>query len=188
MRLAQYFILFTMLFLRPVFGELKTSILGFGCFWCTQHDMEKIPGVKSAIPGYSGGELKNPTYQNHEGHIEVVKVTYDSKILTFEKLLEKFWRLHDPIDGEGSFCDRGHAYRNVIFYGNKSEKKISDKTKKEIENLLKIKVKTLILPAKFFTRAEEYHQHYAKKNPIRYRAYRWNCGRDKRLLELWKSY
>lgn len=188
MAFIRYFILIFLIFSGSAFGDLKTSVLGFGCFWCSQHDMEKIKGVISAIPGYSGGELKNPSYPNHEGHIEVVKVTYDQKIISFGKLLEKFWRLHDPYDGEGSFCDRGHSYRNVIFYGNESEKEISLKSKKEIEEILKQKVKTLILPTKFFTRAEEYHQHYAKKNPLRYKAYRWNCGRDKRLLELWKSY
>lgn len=181
--------LFMFLILTNIsFGQvnLKTSILGFGCFWCTQHDMEGFEGVVSAIPGYSGGDLKNPTYSNHEGHIEVVKITYDPQKVSYEKLLGYFWRRHDPTDGGGSFCDRGHAYRNVIFYTNESEKKIAIRTKKETEKVLKEKAKTLILPAKKFTLAEDYHNHYAKKNPIRYKIYRWNCGRDQRLKKLWK--
>ena len=165
---------------------LKTAILGTGCFWCSQEDMEKVKGIKSAIPGYSGGDLKNPTYKNHSGHIEVIKITYDPKIISYQNLLKKFWRQHDPTDGGGSFCDRGPSYRNVIFYKTEKEKKIAERSKAMVQKFLKRDVKTLIRKAKKFTRAEDYHIHYARKNPFRYKYYRWNCGRDQTLKRLWK--
>ena len=175
------------LLLTPVKAKtLKTAILGTGCFWCSQEDMEKVKGVQSAIPGYSGGDLKNPTYKNHKGHIEVILITYNPKVVPFEELLKKFWRQHDPTDGGGSFCDRGPSYRNVIFYQTEKERKIAEKTRTIVRKFLKRDVKTLIRKAKTFTRAEEYHIHYAQKNPFRYKYYRWNCGRDQTLKRLWK--
>jgi peptide-methionine (S)-S-oxide reductase len=181
------FILF--LFTKMAFADqkLKTAILGTGCFWCTQADMEKVKGVKSAIPGYSGGKLKNPTYKNHEGHIEVVQVTYDPQTLSYKKLLDKFWIQHVPTDSGGSFCDRGHSYRNVLFYSNENEKNLALQTKASLQKKFSMKIQTLILKAKTFTRAEEYHIHYATKNPLRYKYYRWSCKRDQTLKLLWKK-
>ena len=165
--------------------NIKTTILSFGCFWCSQHDTEQIPGVIEAIPGYSGGYLKNPTYTNHQGHIEVVKVKYDSSKLTYRDLVSKIFRRQDPTDKGGAFCDRGFAYRNSFFYSSDKEKKIIEEEVKKVEDILGEDIHTLIRPTKFFTKAEEYHQSYAKKNPIRYGFYRFNCGRDRRLYMVW---
>ena len=189
-----FFILLQFLFFLPSrlsYAEetkktLKTAIVGTGCFWCSQEDIEKLEGVKSAIPGYSGGSSKNPTYKNHQGHIEVVKITYDPIKISFLKLVKKVWLQQIPTDGGGSFCDRGYSYRNVFFYENKNEEKILKKTKGSLENILGEDIQTIIKKRTFFTTAERYHIHYAKKNPLRYKYYRYGCGRDRALKKFWK--
>lgn len=192
-QLFSFFILLQLLFFLSLglsFAEegpktLKTAIFGTGCFWCSQEDIEKLKGVKSALPGYSGGTLKNPTYKKHPGHIEVVKITYDPVQISFQKLVKKVWVQQIPTDDGGSFCDRGHSYRNVFFYGDKDEEKILKKTKDSLEKILGEEVKTIIKKRTFFTTAEKYHIHYAKKNPLRYKYYRYGCGRDKALKNFW---
>ena len=170
-------------------AEIKTNIFAGGCFWCLEHDVKKIVGVIKVESGYTGGETINPTYENYsEGyhpHVEAVRVTYDTSKISYEKLLQKFWLLIDPFDDNGQFCDRGYQYRAAIFYGNETEKKAAEDSKFEIEAELRKATTMLILPEKTFYSAEEYHQDYADKNPVRYKYYRWNCGRDKRLQEVW---
>ena len=139
------------------------------------------------VSGYTGGDLKNPTYENHSGHIEGVKITYDSSKVSYRDLVKRIFRRQDPTDSGGSFCDRGHAYRNAFFYANDEEKKIIEEEKVKVEKILGKKVHTLVLSRKFFTDAEGYHQDYYKKNPIRYAAYRWNCGRDQTVDRIWKG-
>ena len=172
-------------FAKDASKNFKTAIFGTGCFWCSQEDIEKLKGVKSALPGYSGGTLKNPTYKNHPGHVEVVKITYDPLKISFLNLVKKVWLQQIPTDASGSFCDRGYSYRNVFFYENKEEKKILKKTKGMLEDLLGEKIKTMIKKRTFFTLAESYHIHYARKNPLRYKYYRYGCGRDKALKLFW---
>ena len=167
--------------------NIKTSIVGFGCFWCSQHSTEEIPEVIEAIPGYSGGDLKNPTYENHHGHIEVVRVKYDSSKLSYRQLVAKVLRMMDLRSSKGSFCDIGPAYRSALFYDSKEEKKIAEEELAKVQKILGGNVYVLIKPRKFYTRAEEYHIDYAKKNPIRYNAYRWNCRRDQTIEALWKG-
>ena len=162
-----------------------TAIFAGGCFWCMQppFDALKGNGVKAVRVGYSGGAKENPTYEEtskgQTGHREVVEVNYDPKKITYSQLLKVFWENIDPFDKYGQFCDKGEQYTSAVFYSNEQEKSAFEKTKP------KGQVTTLILPAKKFYPAEEYHQSYYKKNPIRYKFYRYNCGRDKRLKEVW---
>ena len=166
------------------------TILAGGCFWCMESDFEKLEGVTDVVSGFTGGTLKNPTYKgNHEGHYEAVEITYDPDKVSYKQLLEHYWVNIDPFDPEGQFCDKGTSYLSAIFVANETEKKIAEQSKKEvIEKFPQNKVVTPILNASIFypiKGAESYHQNYYKNNPIRYKAYRWNCGRDKRLKEIW---
>ena len=139
--------------------------------------------------GYSGGQKLNPTYQEvsagDTGHIEVIQVTYDPKQVSYEKLLEVFWHNVDPLDKGGQFCDRGNTYTTAIFYQSEEQKKLAEQSKAEIEKKLGKTVVTAIRPAVTFYAAEDYHQDYYQKNPLRYKYYRYSCGRDQRLEELW---
>ena len=169
-------------------AEIKTSILAGGCFWCVEHDIKKIAGVIKVESGYTGGDTTNPTYNNysegHTPHLEAARVTYDASKISYEKLLQEFWLLIDPFDDKGQFCDNGYQYRTAIFYGNEAEKKAAEDSKLKIETGLGKATAMLILPAKTFYPAEEYHQGYADKNSVRYKYYRWNCSRDQRLEEV----
>lgn len=169
-----------------------TAIFAAGCFWCAEHDFEKVPGVEKVISGYTGGQVANPTYQQVSdggtGHFESVQVIYDPAKVSYQQLLNVFWHNVDPTDGGGQFCDRGDQYRSAIFYANKSEKKLAEQSKQDLLQAGKFKsIATLIIPATTFYPAEEYHQQYAVKNPVRYRFYRYSCGRDARLDEVWGS-
>ncbi len=162
-----------------------------GCFWCTEADFEKVDGVIDAVSGYTGGRVANPTYEQvstgNTGHIEGVQVFYDPTRVTYGQLLNVFWRNVDPVDATGQFCDKGEQYTSAIFYATPAEQAQAEASKRAIQQSDRITetVATRIVPAGVFYNAEEYHQSYYKKNPIRYRFYRNGCGRDQRLKELW---
>jgi peptide-methionine (S)-S-oxide reductase len=173
----------------PPSGKLAAAVFAGGCFWCTEADFDKIPGVVSTRSGYSGGRIANPTYEQVSaggtGHIESVRVVYDPAKVSYQTLVARFFRTVDPLDGGGQFCDRGDQYRTAIFVANPAERRIAEATKARAAALLKKPVATLILPARRFYPAEGYHQDYYRKNPVRYKYYRWRCGREARLAEVW---
>ncbi len=165
-----------------------------GCFWCMEPPFEKLDGVKSVISGYAGGTKENPSYRNYyekatDGsiHTEVVQIDFDPKKISYKKLLEVFWRNMDPTDSAGQFVDRGLQYRPGIFYHNEEQKKLAEESKADLEKK-KVFPKKIVLEitkaGKFFA-AEDYHQDYYKKNPLRYKYYRFNSGRDKFLESVW---
>jgi peptide-methionine (S)-S-oxide reductase len=162
-----------------------------GCFWCTESDFDKMPGVLSTTSGYIGGKVRNPTYKQVSaggtGHIEAVRVVYDPTRISYATLASRFLQTIDPLDSGGSFCDRGYSYRSAFFIANAGQRRVVEALKTRAAAILKKPVATLVLPAATFYPAEDYHQDYYKKNPVRYRFYRFNCGRDARLAELWGS-
>jgi peptide methionine sulfoxide reductase msrA/msrB len=172
-------------------GNLPTATFAGGCFWCTQADFEKVPGVVKVIAGYTGGHQENPTYQEVSaggtGHVEAVQVTYDPTKVYYKQLLDYFWRHVDPTDPNGQFVDRGPQYRSVIFYHNEEQKREAEESKQELEKSGRFTkpIVTAILPFTKFYPAEQYHQDYYKKNPLRYKFYRWNSGRDQFLTQVW---
>ena len=166
------------------------AVLAGGCFWCMESDFEKLNGVSNVVSGFSGGELKNPTYNgNHKGHYEVVEITYDPKVVSYKELLDYYWVNIDPFDARGQFCDKGSEYLSAIFVSNESEKKIAEESKKNVEKQFPSKkIVTPILNASTFWPIkgnEIYHQDYYKKSPVKYKYYRYRCGRDKRLKQIW---
>ena len=173
-------------------GLEKAAFAG-GCFWCMEHPFDELPGVTLVTSGYTGGLKKNPTYEEVSaggtGHAESVQVIYDPKRISYEKLLDVYWHNIDPTTRDRQFCDSGSQYRSTIFYYNETQKKLAMASKQALERSKPFKgtIVTEIVPASEFYPAEEYHQHFYKKNPIRYRFYRQGCGRDKRLRELWGS-
>lgn len=162
-----------------------------GCFWCMEEVFEKVEGVLSATSGYMGGTVSNPTYEEvsagRTGHTESVEVVYDPAKVSYRKLLDSFWRNVDPITPNAQFCDHGSQYRSAIFFQTDEEKRASDTSKQAIEQSKRFKepIVTQIVMAPQFYPAEEYHQDFYKKNPIRYKLYKYNCGRAQRLEELW---
>ncbi len=168
----------------------KATFAG-GCFWSMQLAFDGLPGVVSTTAGYAGGTTKNPSYQDVEsgetGYVESVQVEYEPGKVTYEALLDVYWHDIDPTDSEGQFCDRGTQYRSVIFYENDEQKRLAEKSKVEIAEGLRVPgpIVTKIVPASAFYRAEEYHQSFYRKNPVRYRLYRKGCGRDGRTAEVW---
>lgn len=166
------------------------AILAGGCFWCMESDFEKVPGVTEVISGFTGGTLKDPTYNgNHTGHIEAVEITYDPKKISYTELLQHYWVNIDPFDTQGQFCDKGHSYQSAIFVANDAEKKIAEQSRQQVvDQFPNQKVFTPILMASVFypiKGAENHHQDFYKNNAVRYKFYRWNCGRDQRLKEIW---
>lgn len=166
------------------------AVFAGGCFWCMESDFEKLEGVTDVISGFTGGTIKNPTYRgDHTGHYEAVEISYDPQIITYEKLLAHFWVNIDPFDARGQFCDKGHSYLSAIFVANEKERKLAEKSRmKVVSQFPDKKVVTPILDASTFYPIkgdESYHQDYYKKSPIRYNFYRYSCGRDKRLKEIW---
>ena len=166
------------------------AVLAGGCFWCMEADFEKLQGVSDVVSGFTGGQLENPTYNgNHQGHYEAVEITYDADKISYQALLDYYWVNIDPFDARGQFCDKGPSYLSAIFVANEQQKKIAEQSKAAIEaQFPDKKIVTPILPAAVFYPIkgdESYHQDYAKNNPVRYKLYRWNCGRDKRLKEIW---
>lgn len=172
--------------------EVMATFAG-GCFWCMEPPFDAEPGVLETIVGYTGGQTENPTYQQvsagGSGHAESIRIIYDPVIVSYERLLGIFWQNIDPVDAGGQFCDKGSQYRSAIFYHNDEQKKLAEVSRRQIEESgsLPGSIVTEILPASIFYPAEEYHQDYYQKNPVRYKFYRWNCRRDKRLAELWES-
>jgi peptide-methionine (S)-S-oxide reductase len=173
---------------EPAAGDAIAVFAG-GCFWCTESDFDHIPGVVSTTSGYIGGHTANPTYEQvsagDTGHIEAVRVVYDPRQVSYATLSERFFRTIDPTDEGGSFCDRGYQYRSAIFVANDEERRIATLAKNQAAQGLGRPVATLILPAATFYAAEEYHQDYYRKNAAKYRFYRWKCGREQRLREVW---
>ncbi|HER63237.1 MAG TPA: peptide-methionine (S)-S-oxide reductase [Desulfobacteraceae bacterium] len=166
------------------------AIFAGGCFWCMEADFEKLDGVIDVVSGFTGGTLKNPTYNgNHAGHYEAVEVTYDPAKVSYRQLLDHYWVNIDPFDDGGQFCDRGHSYLAAIFVANEAERKSAEASKRAvIEMFPGEKVVTPILDTSTFypiKGEESYHQDFYKKSPVRYKLYRWNCGRDQRLKEIW---
>lgn len=166
-----------------------TATFAGGCFWCTEADFDKVKGVISTTSGFIGGLAVNPTYMQvvtgRTGHTEAVEVVYDPKVVSYERLLDVFWKNHDPLAKDRQFCDRGNQYRPGIFYHNDEQRAAAEATKKKHQARFKQPIQTEITAATTFYKAEDYHQDYYKKNPVRYQFYRFNCGRDARLEELW---
>jgi peptide-methionine (S)-S-oxide reductase len=166
------------------------AVFAGGCFWCMESDFEKLPGVTDVISGFTGGTLKNPTYNgNHDGHYEAVEVTYDPDKVSYQQLLDHYWVNIDPFDARGQFCDKGPSYLSAIFVANDSQRTLAEASRKKvIERFPNRKVVTPVLDASVFypiKGEESYHQDYYKNSPVRYKFYRWNCGRDQRLREIW---
>lgn len=170
-------------------AEERTADFAGGCFWCIEADLEKLEGVKDVVSGFTGGKLENPSYRgNHEGHYEAVRATYDSDIISYEQLLHVFFRHIDPLDAGGQFCDRGFSYQTAVFPGNDAERAAATESLAQVSSLFPDQpVATVILPKARFWPVEDYHQDYAEKNPLRYKYYRWNCGRDQRVDTLWSD-
>jgi peptide-methionine (S)-S-oxide reductase len=173
-------------------GEPQRSAIATfagGCFWCVEADFDKVDGVISTTSGYTGGRTANPTYEQVShggtGHAESVEIVYDPAKVSYKKLLDVFWHNIDPLAKDRQFCDHGDQYRSAIFYHDEEQRALAEASKAEVEKRFEQPVATQIVPAGPFYKAEEYHQDYYKKNPIRYKFYRYNCGRDARLEELW---
>ena len=167
-----------------------TAVLAGGCFWCMEADFEKLPGVTDVISGFTGGTAKNPTYNgDHSGHYEAVEITYDATKVSYEELLNYYWRHIDPFDDQGQFCDKGHSYKSAIFVADKEQREVAEQTKRAVEaQFPNQRVATKVLDATTFYPIkgdENYHQDFYKKSPTRYKFYRWNCGRDQRLKAIW---
>lgn len=171
--------------------QLEKATFAGGCFWCMEPPFEKLKGVKEVVSGYTGGDRANPTYEEvsagRTGHLESVEVIYDPAEVSYEKLLDVFWRQINPTDAGGQFVDRGSSYLSAIFYHSEEQKKLAEESKRQLEKSGRFDkpVMTAIRPAGPFYRAEEYHQDYWKKNPIRYKFYRFNSGRDQYLAKVW---
>ncbi len=172
-------------------GERATAVFAGGCFWCMQPPFDELEGVLSTTVGYTGGDLEAPSYEQvtagETGHLEAVRVTYDPKRIGYPELLEVFWRNVDPLDDGGQFCDRGNHYRSAIFHGSERERELAEESKRALEESGRFEqqVVTGIRERGAFYEAEDYHQNYYRKNPLRYRFYVTRCGRKERLEELW---
>ncbi len=175
----------------PAPEALEVATFAGGCFWCVESDFDSVPGVVRTVSGYTGGHVKDPTYtqvsSDTTGHREAVQIYYDPKRVTFAELLEIFWRSVNPIDPGGQFCDRGKSYTTAIFVNSEEQQRLAEASKKMLEQsgILKRPVVTTIEMAGPFYPAEDYHQDYYKKNPLRYKFYRLSCGRDARIADLW---
>lgn len=173
--------------------KLETATFAGGCFWCMEHPFEKLEGVKEVISGYTGGHIKNPTYEQVlsgvTGHVEAVRIIFDPIKITYSELLTVFWKQIDPTDPNGQFIDRGDQYGTAVFYNNDEQKKTGEDSKKELSKSGRYKkpIVTEIIKASEFYKAEEYHQDYYKTHPVRYKIYRYNSGRDQYLKKRWKN-
>lgn len=183
-------IMILLLMLNAQTVSADKAILAGGCFWCMESDYESLPGVSDVVSGFTGGTMKNPTYKgNHSGHYEAVEITYDPKVVDYQGILDHFWVNIDPFDDKGQFCDKGHSYLSAVFVATDEERKLAQQSKKKVIEMFPDQtVVTPILEAMTFypiSGDESYHQDYYKNNPVRYNYYRWGCGRDKRLKEIW---
>lgn len=177
-----------------VAAELETAVFAGGCFWCMEHDLEKLPGVVDAVSGYSGGHVENPTYRQvsgeKTGHQEVVQVRFDPMQISYATLLRSYWRNVDPLDGEGQFCDRGDSYRPVIFTSDAAQAHEAEASAQAASRELGVprsELKVELRDAEPFWEAEDYHQDYAQKSSLKYNFYRTACGRDRRLDQVWQQ-
>lgn len=178
------------MFAAPASAD-KTVLAG-GCFWCMEKDFESLTGVTDVISGFTGGTAANPTYRgDHTGHYEAVEITYDSAVVSYQEILDHFWINIDPFDARGQFCDKGPSYLSAIFVANDDERALAEKSRQQVtDRFPDQEVVTPILEAATFfpiRGAESGHQDFYKKSPLRYKTYRWGCGRDKRLKEIWGS-
>ena len=180
-------IIFSLIFTNSK-ASIKSMYVAGGCFWCVEEVYEKVEGVLSVYSGYSGGHVENPTYQEvvlgNTGHIEAVEINYDSLLVNEEQLVKLLFLNIDPFDEGGQFCDQGYSYKSAFFTSDEKLKKIINEYILKIENNHNQKVQTLVLPFKNFYLAEDYHQDYYKKNPIRYNYYKYSCGREQRIKQL----
>ena len=190
MRMKLTYFFMTLCLSVATISYAETTIFAGGCFWCMESDFEKLPGVTNVVSGFTGGSIKNPTYRgNHRGHYEAVEISYDASQISYQQLLDHFWINIDPFDAKGQFCDKGTSYLSAIFVDSAPQRLIAEKSKKMISSMFPNKVvvtpildRTTFYPIKG---DESYHQDYAQNNPVRYNFYRWNCGRDQRLKEIW---
>jgi peptide-methionine (S)-S-oxide reductase len=166
-------------------AALKTAVFAGGCFWSAEHDIKHTPGVKSVVVGYAGGTKPNPTYEDHEGYLESIKVTYDPAVISYGKLVDAFFHHIDPTDPNGQICDQGPSYRTAVFTADLSEKAAAEQVKEAVHKELGLPIKTMILPAGKFWMGEGYHQNYAETHAAQYMAYRVGCGRDRALKAVW---
>jgi len=172
-------------------SDLARATFAGGCFWCMEPPYDDLDGVVETISGFSGGHVANPSYnqvvRGGTGHLEVVQVVYDPDVISYERLLEVYWRNIDPYQSDGQFCDRGQAYRTAIFVSNEAEERAARASRQDIVALgiERRPIDTRIIDFEAFYPAEDYHQNYYQENPVRYKYYRWRCGRDERLEELW---
>ncbi|MEL6491764.1 MAG: peptide-methionine (S)-S-oxide reductase MsrA [Cyanobacteria bacterium J06634_6] len=168
---------------------LATATFAGGCFWCMEQPFDALPGVAATTSGYTGGSVENPTYyqvsNGDTGHVEAMQVSYDPTKVTYNTLLDTFWHNIDPLDSRGQFCDKGSQYRSAIFYETPEQQALAEETKQTLADQFNEEVATDILPAATFYPAEDYHQNYYKTRPVRYKVYRYGCGRDQRLSEVW---
>ncbi len=173
----------------PAPPTTATAIFAGGCFWCVEADFDKVAGVISTTSGYIGGRTANPTYEavsrGGTGHAEAVEIVYDPAKVSYEKLVDVFWHNIDPLAKDRQFCDQGDPYRSAIFYRGDDQRRVAEASKVAVQARFKQPVQTEIVAAGPFYKAEDYHQDYYLKNPVRYKFYRFNCGRDARLEELW---
>ncbi len=171
--------------------KTETAILAGGCFWCVESDFEKLEGVIDVVSGYTGGQQENPTYKQvssgKSGHIEAALITYDPSKISYKQILDYFWRHIDPTNNQGQFCDFGPQYRPAIFYLDETQHQQAERSTQEIERIKPFSdpLRVELIKASKFYPAEDYHQDYYKKNPYRYKFYRYSCGRDARIEELW---
>lgn len=167
--------------------DSSTIILAGGCFWCVESDFDQVEGVLETISGYTAGNSENPTYSDHTaaGHYEAVKITFDSAEVGYRELLDIFWRTIDVTDSRGQFCDRGPSYRTAVFVEDDEQRATAEASKAMAEEALGDTIVTPILDAEPFWPAEDYHQDFYVKNPLRYKAYRYSCGRNQRVEQVW---
>ena len=173
---------------QPAFAA--TAVLAGGCFWCMESDFEKLDGVSEVVSGFTGGSHPDPTYRgDHSGHYEAVEITYDPQVVDYAGILDHFWVNVDPFDARGQFCDKGHSYLAAIFVADDAERELAEKSRLQVVEMFPDQ--TVVMPilqqSTFYPIKgdEEYHQDYYKKSPLRYKYYRWGCGRDKRLSAIW---
>ncbi len=166
-------------------SQIKTAVFAGGCFWCVEADLEKLAGVGDVVSGYAGGDMQNPTYRNHGRHLEVVRAPYDPSVISFRELTDYFLRHIDPLDAGGQFCDRGNAYTTAVFYQDEQEKADADAAISAAAEELGQEIVTPVRSLDQFWIAEDYHQDYYVKNPVRYKYYRTGCRRDRRVKAVW---
>jgi peptide-methionine (S)-S-oxide reductase len=164
---------------------LKTAVFAGGCFWSAEYGMERLRGVKDVVVGYAGGGRANPTYQNHSGHLEAIRVTYDPAQVSYAQLVDAFFRNIDPTDAGGQICDRGPSYRTAVFTSDPAERQTAEQVRAGVVKAIGRPVATEIRPAARFWVGEAYHQDFARKNPVRYNAYKIGCGREARIKAVW---